>query len=232
MIKYAVAKRITISEENKENSLWVKFGYKQKRPTIREDSTIAYKLIAGLYIAYVSPELYEKCVEEGIVDVPTGEVPTYSFETMKLCVGYNAFHRITFALYHSNIDALKEYLERVNREPKTIIIQRRHCHWYECEERLDNPLLIPKETIVLDVENREIISNSTDKSDVFSPFKFVDDYEGVLDALASELNRDFCNTRHIRDRFARQDFFQNPNHNLPQEKYSIEYKEDIDKESE
>ena len=232
MIKYTVAKRITISEENKENSLWVKFGYKQKRPEITEDNTVAYKLIAGLYIAYVSPTLYEKCVEEGIINVPAGEIPTYSFETMKLCVGLNAFHRITFALYHSNIGTLKEYLERVNREPKTVVIQRNQCHWYECEERLNNPLLTPKETIVLDIENQEIISNSTDKTDFYSPFRFVDSYEGVLDALVSDLNRDFCNSRNIRDRYERQDFYQNPNLHIPPDKYSIEYKEDTDKEGE
>lgn len=226
MIKFTVAKRIIVGEENKDNALWVKFGYKQKRPTITEDGTMAYKLIAGLYISYVSPELYEKCIEEGIVEVPAGDIPTYPFEAMKLCVGYNAFHRITFALYHSNIDTLKEYLERVNKEPKTVVIQRNHCHWYEFEERLDNPLLIPKEIIVLDIVNKEIISNSTDRSDVFSPFKFANTYEEILDALASELNRDFCNTRHIRDRYERQDFFQNPNFHLPQEKYSIEFKEE------
>ena len=221
----SLAERITISEENKEKSLWIRFGFKQKRPEITEDNTIAYKLIAGLYISYVSPELYKKCIEEGIVDVPTGEIPTYSFENMKLCVGLNAFHRITFALYHSNIDTLKEYLERVNKEPKIVVIQRNQCHWYECEKKLDNPILIPKETIVLDIENKKIISNNTDKNDYSSPFMWVEDYADVLDALASELNRDYCNTRHLRDRFARQDFF-NINNHLSKDKYSIEFKEE------
>ena len=59
-----------------------------------------------------------------------------------------------------------------------------------------------------------------------SPFYHVDTYEELLDALVSEQDRSFCNSRHIIDKFADTDFYSTDHFLTQQDKYEFTYLRD------
>ena len=97
------------------------------------------------------------------------------------------------------------------------------------EQRLKNPLLTYVGEVLVDLENRKILKNTVDKALPFkerqfmSPFYRVDTYEELLDALVSEQDRSFCNSRHIIDKFADTDFYSTDHFLTRQDKYEFTY---------
>ena len=56
-----------------------------------------------------------------------------------------------------------------------------------------------------------------------STFCHVESYEDLLDALVSEQDRSFCNSRHIIDKFAEKDFYSTDHFLTQQDKYEFTY---------
>ena len=83
--------------------------------------------------------------------------------------------------------------------------------------------------MVVDLEKREILKNTVDKTLSFkerqfiSPFYRVDTYDELLDALVSEQDRSFCNSRHIIDKFADTNFYSTDHFLTRQDKYEFTY---------
>lgn len=200
MVKY-IAKRITISKDNKNSKNWRKFGYKHKRPPITRDNTLCYKLMIGFNIFYVSEKVYKKCLKEGLIDLSEKEISTNTFENIEIDVGLNIFFNISHAIAHSTFKVLKSTLQKVNDEPKIIKIICGKCQEYDDYNELLNPsILLPQDTIYVDIESREIIYNDTDTEDVRNPLRLIRDYEFLLDFLADEVDLTGCNSGDLTEK--------------------------------
>lgn len=224
MIKYIAAKRITVEDETKNSDNWVRLGYKNTKPPITKDNTLCYKLIAGLYIFYVSEEVYKQCIKEDLVEVTEKDIPTLAFEDIILSIGLVAFYRISYAIVHSTIDYLKSELQRVNSESKIIEIRVNRCNWFIDGKSIDSPALLLKEIVCFDLERKEIISiEGIDKDDILCPLRQVRDYETLLDAIVSDIGYIACNSRHLVDRLEKLGGFSEVRIAPPTNKYTIKY---------
>lgn len=232
MIKYRVSAVVRAGDEYRDDELWKRFGYKQKKPYISDDGIIAYKITAGLYIFYISHIVYDQGVSLGIIEPIDNNVKNIEFKDMLGSRGLVCYHRIGYALEHSNLDYLKSELERVNNEGKLLQVVQHHCHWWKNEKRLEYPLLTYVGEVVVDLENRKILKNTVDKALPFkewqfmSPFYQVTTYEELLDTLVSEQDRSFCNSRHIIDKFADANFYSTDHFLTLQDKYEFTYLKD------
>ena len=229
MIKYRVSAIIRAEEDYRDEELWKRFGYKQKKPYISDDGIVAYKITAGLYIFYISQIVYDQGVSLGIIEPVDSNVVFVDFSDMLCSRGLVCYHRIGYALEHSTPGYLKSELERLNSEGKILQVVQYHCHWWKNEKRLEHPLLTYVGEVVVDLENRKILKNTVDKTLPFkerqfiSPLYRVDTYDELLDALVSEQDRSFCNSRHIIDKFADTDFYSTDHFLTRQDKYEFTY---------
>ena len=229
MIKYRVSAIIRAEEDYLDEELWRQYGYHQRMPYISPDGIMAYKITAGLYIFYISQIVYDQGVSLGIIEPIDNDVKSIEFRDMLGSRGLVCYHRIGYALEHSTPSYLKSELERVNSEGKILQVVQYHCHWWKNEKRLENPLLTYVGEVLVDLENRKILKNTVDKTLSFkerqfmSPFYQVETYEELLDALVSEQDRSFCNSRHIIDKFADTDFYSTDHFLTRQDKYEFTY---------
>ena len=120
MIKYKVSAIVRAEEDYRDDELWKRFGYKQKKPYISDDGILAYKITAGLYIFYISHIVYDQGVSLGIIEPVDSNVTFIDFSDMLCSRGLVCYHRIGYALEHSTLDYLKSELERVNSEGKIL----------------------------------------------------------------------------------------------------------------
>ena len=229
MIKYRVSAIIRAEEDYRDEELWKRFGYKQKKPYISPNGILAYKITAGLYIFYISHIVYDQGVSLGIIEPIDNDVKSIEFRDMLGSRGLVCYHRIGYALEHSTPGYLKSEFERVNSEGKILQVVQYHCHWWKNEKRLEHPLLTYVGEVLVDLENRKILKNTVDKTLSFkerqfiSTFYRIDTYEDLLDSLVSEQDRSFCNSRHIIDKFADADFYSTDHFLTRQDKYEFTY---------
>lgn len=229
MVKYKVSAIVRAEEDYRDEELWKRFGYKQKKPYISPDGILAYKITAGLYIFYISHIVYDQGVSLGIVEPVDSNVVIINFSDMLGSRGLVCYHRIGYALEHSTLDYIKSELERVNSEGKLLQVVQYHCHWWKNEKRLEHPLLTYVGEVLVDLENRKILKNTVDKTLPFkerqflSTFCHVESYEDLLDALVSEQDRSFCNSWHIIDKFADANFYSTDHFLTRQDKYEFTY---------
>ena len=234
MIKYRVSAIVRAEEDYRDEELWKRFGYKQKRPYISPDGILAYKITAGLYIFYISHIVYDQGVSLGIIEPIDNTVKSIEFRDMLGSRGLVCYHRIGYALEHSAPGYLKSELDRVYSEGKVLQVVQYHCHWWKNEKRLEHPLLTYVGEVVVDLENRKILKNTVDKTLPFKERQFistfcrVESYEDLLDALVSEQDRSFCNSRHIIDKFADAGFYSTDHFLTQQDKYEFTYLKEAD----
>ena len=82
MIKYRVSAIVRAGDECRDDELWKRFGYKQKKPYISNDGIMAYKITAGLYIFYISQIVYDQGVSLGIIEPIDNDVKSIEFRDM------------------------------------------------------------------------------------------------------------------------------------------------------
>ena len=221
MLKFKVDKIVKIEKENQAEELWNRYGYKYRKPKISKNGVIGYKLIAGLYIFYVTQEVLNECYKEGVVEENDNEPSDLWFREIRLAYGIDGFYRISYALVHSNVEDIRTALNRIQNEPPIIEITRYTCDWRITENKTMETLLIPKEAITINTHKMSIISIETFEKDLFSIFHNCGTYSEFLTALVTDVNREFCNSRHLMDRFSQYDGYSNEY--LPQHKHKYKF---------
>ena len=216
MVKYKVVSRIVADEDCfiKRKDTYYKEHQSYFQSLIDKYGFICYKIIAGLYIFYITPEVYEQGVKVGLIEEIKGIVKDYPIENMFLGRGQVVNHRMKYALEHSDIDYLEHELNRVNDELGVWSINVYSAAWYDYEKdiRREEPILSLAREIEINTETMTIVKNENmgeEEKDVFgfTMFSRVTDYEGVLDTLVDYLDREYMNSRHIVDKFKDSDFY-------------------------
>lgn len=201
MLKYkATQKVIATNEEIEKYNLHSVF-------TFEKPNLIAYKIIAGLYIFYISHSTYEQGVKENIID-PVSNLPTLTYSTMRLVRGMVINHRMTYALKSSTLLYLKSELKRVNTDPKIINLKVYDTQWWVDGVLSKEPILTYLESIKVNLETGSILSYIKSPNNIRAIFREVKTHENFLDVLADALDREFMNTRNIFDKFQEVDFYE------------------------
>lgn len=201
MLKYkATQKVIATNEEIEKYNLHSVF-------TFEKPNLIAYKIIAGLYIFYISHSTYEQGVKENIID-PVSNLPTLTYSTMRLVRGVVINHRMTYALKSSTLLYLKSELKRVNTDPKIINLKVYDTQWWVDGVLSKEPILTYLESIKVNLETGSILSYIKSPNNIRAIFREVKTHENFLDVLADALDREFMNTRNIFDKFQEVDFYE------------------------
>lgn len=229
-VKYKVVGKIIVDDDDKNSDYWEWFKHNLKKPKFY-GNTLAYKIIAGLYIFYISEELLNEGVRQGIIEAPGKDVKEILFYKARIGVGIDGFYRIMYALCHSDIDYLIRELERVNNDPKIITVTNYDAKWQDKDEKPDEPILKYKARITADAENMTIIENTARGKDFCeqipcdSLFQTVNDYESFLDVLAMEADRTLCNSRNLYDCYEGNGFFSQDKWFSQLDKYVFEFKD-------
>lgn len=201
MLKYkATQKVIATNEEIEKYNLHSVF-------TFEKPNLIAYKMIAGFYIFYISPSTYEQGVKESIIE-PVLDLPTLTYSTLRLVRGIVVNHRMTYALKSSTLTYLKSELKRVNTDPKIINLKVYDAQWWVGGVLLEEPILTYLESIKVNLETGSILSYVKPQTNMRAVFQEVKTHEDLLDVLADALDREFMNTRNIFDKFQEVDFYE------------------------
>ena len=162
MIKYKVVSRIVAGQDCFEKRKFDDYENNQNyfQSLIDKYGFICYKIIAGLYIFYVTPEVYEQGVREGLIEKVSDNIKDFNIENMFLIRGRVVNHRMWYALEHSDIDYLRTELERVNKELGVLNIKVYKTSWYDSEKetRREEPLLKLVRDIELDLEKMELLN--------------------------------------------------------------------------
>ena len=206
MLKYKVIRKIVCDKED----LIIDSDYRgNSRYYLKElydkQGFLGYKIIAGLYIFYITEEVYNQGVVNGIIEPISENIKEYPFNVMLCGRGQTVYHRMGYALEHSTIDYLKSELVRIEREPSELTLKiYKNQWWSEEKDMLDEPIKKFLHEIIVDVKEQKIISNTAfGVKDIIDGtlFSNVDTYERYLNALAHYLDREYMNTRHIIDKF-------------------------------
>lgn len=205
MLKYEVVKRVIATDEDiQKNGLSRFFNFKIP-------NFIAYKIVVGLYIFYITQEVYEQGVKEGLIEPISKEIPLLLYKTMRLSRGQVINHRLPYALKHSTIPYLKQELIRANEELKIVHLRVYETDWFKKGQIRIIPKLTFKEDIKVDLGKRIVIfKNSASISDAryLSVLNQVSTYEDFLDMLACELDREYMNSRNLYDKFREVKFYE------------------------
>ncbi len=213
VMRYKVVKKIICDEDcfiTREDSFHKdKFDYLSG--VYEKYGFIGYKIIAGLYIFYITPEIYEKALELDLIDEIDDSVENLNFEMMLMSRGSTVYHRMGYALQHSTIEYLTTELERINNELKVVNLKIYRAKWYKDEELLNIPNLQFLHEIRIDLAKMEVLKNTAlrSKGDIISAtlFKNMHTYEDFLDILVHYQDREFMNSRHIMDKFVDSEFY-------------------------
>lgn len=212
MLKYKVTRKIICDKEDIDIDKYYR-GHSRivLRDLVEKQGFLGYKIIAGLYIFYISEEVYHKGVEEDIIEPIDENVKEFSLNDMLCSRGQTVYHRMGYALEHSTIDYLKSELERIENEPDELTLKIYRTKWWsDDKEMLDEPILNYLHEIKVDIKEQKIISNSAfGDNDIIDGtlFSRVDTYEKFLSTLAHYLDREYMNTRHIIDKFSETGFY-------------------------
>lgn len=215
MVKYKVVSRIVAEDDCFEKkSEYYEEHQNYFQSLIDKHGFICYKIIAGFYIFYITPEVYEQGVKEGLIEEINGYVNKFYIDDMFVSRGQVVNHRMKYALEHSDIEYLRSELERVNKELGIWRINIYSASWYdsEKEKRREEPILNLVRKIIIDTENMTVIRNENiaeDEKDVFKSTMFTRcrDYEDILSTLVDYQDREYMNSRHIIDKFKDSDFY-------------------------
>lgn len=215
LIKYKVVKKI-IMDENSRRDMGENSGSKEDYlfSIAKKYGFLCYKIIAGMYIFYITPDVYEQGVKEGIIEEIIEEPEVLNFDIMLCTRGMTVFHRMWYALEHSTIEYLRTELERVNKELGLLNVKIYSTSWYDKENeiRREEPELEFLDEVIVDLKNMVILKNTAREKKVTNIFKstyfkHVSSYEGFLDALVMYQDRAFMNSCHIIDKFKDSDFY-------------------------
>ncbi len=224
MIKFKVYKRITIDEEYGDSHYWTVGGAELcKKPRVI-GNTLCYKLMAGLYIFYVSEDVLNELVRLDLVE-PYEDVPVYNFSVMVLHIGIDVYKRMAFSIDNSTISRMKTALKKVNANPKRVCVKR-----YSCTRDKDissdriNAELSLEEVFHIDLENRKIIyRHGSYISDTANPLCRVYNYETLLEALSEELDRVYCNVIDLMRQYSKVGGYSMLSSTMYKSKYDFSY---------
>ena len=168
-----------------------------------ETEFVSYKVIAGLYIFYITQEVYELGVQSGWIQPMVKEVPIEYFDGMLNMRGIVCYHRMKTALELSTPEYLRQCLEKIEKLPKTVRIRINQVRWHGKKS-----VLTPLSEVYLNTVSGIVSGKHRFKeSDLFDPLLHVENHENLLDTLAGLLDRRFMNSRDIYEQFARNDFY-------------------------
>ena len=168
-----------------------------------EKEFVAYKIIAGLYVFYVTQEIYEQGVRAGWIQPMVEEVPVFFFDTMLRIRGKVCYHRMKTALKLSTPEYLRECLERIERSPKNVRIRIHRVQWHG-----EEAVLTPLSEICLNMAACNVFGKQRFYENAgFDPLFHVESYEGLLDVLADLSDREYMNSRDLYEQFAGNDFY-------------------------
>lgn len=164
---------------------------------------VAYKIIAGLYIFYITQEVYEQGIQAGWIRPMVEEVPVFFFDTMLRTRGMVCYHRMKTALKLSTPEYLRECLERIERSPQNVRIRIHGVQWHG-----EEAVLTLLSEICLNMAAGVVLEKQSfhEKAE-FDPLFCVESYEGLLDVLADLSDREYMNSRDLYEQFAGNDFY-------------------------
>ena len=168
-----------------------------------ETEFVAYKIIAGFYIFYITQEVYEQGIQAGWIQPMVEEMPVFFFDTLLRIRGKVCYHRMKTALKLSTPEYLRECLERIGRSPEKVRIRIHRVQWHG-----EKPVLTPLSEVFLNMAAGIVLEKqSFHKNAAFDPLFHVESYEGLLDVLADLSDREYMNSRDLYEQFAGNDFY-------------------------
>lgn len=203
MLLYKVVGKITANNE---------FIRKRKLEIIFDFETpnvIGYKINAGLSVFYITESVYQEGAKLGLIEPIEGNVPDVDFAEYWSKRGHVVKHRLQAALKQSTIPFLKEELDRINKGPKFVLVTAYDTSgWLQNEEIKKEPILRFLHHIRVDLNNREVLENTADKTvpDIIKGFSNVETYDGFIDRLVFCLDRELKNSSNLYELFMEVDF--------------------------
>lgn len=200
-MKYQIAAKITMASEDVSPYLDQPFS----------PGLLGYKLIAGLSITYVRPEVCEEGIRLGIIEPVEQPLAEITYRMMRAHIGLECHDRLSESFSQSSVDYLKSQLSDINSGPKTVNIKTYATEWHENDTYLKEPQLTLLEEIRVDLENRKILAyQSLWPEGWFFPFPLfskAQTYEHFLDRLAGRQYMDYINTGSLYECFQRSEFY-------------------------
>lgn len=201
VVRYQIAAKITMRDEDVAPYLDQPFS----------PGLLGYKLIAGLSIAYVLPEICDEGIRAGIIEPPRQPLEEITYRMMRAHIGLDCHQCLSASFLQSSVSYLKDQLERINDGSKIVGVTVYATEWYEGDIRLECPQLTLMEEICVDLEHRTILSyRSFLPPDWFFPFPLfvhVKTYEHFLDCLARKQYMEYRNTGSLFECFRRSEFY-------------------------
>lgn len=201
VVRYQIAAKITMRDEDVAPYLDQPFS----------PGLLGYKLIAGLSIAYVLPEICDEGIRAGVIEPPRQPLEEITYRMMRAHIGLDCHQCLSASFLQSSVSYLKDQLDRINGGPKMVGVTVYATEWYEGEARLEDPQLTLLEEICVELERRAILSyRSFLPQDWFFPFPLfahVKTYEHFLDRLSERQSMEYRNTGSLFACFRRSEFY-------------------------
>lgn len=201
VLRYKVSAKLTMEERDREPYLEQPFS----------PGLIGYQLIAGLCIAYVTPETCAQGIEAGIIEPFAEPLPELTYRRMRMEIGVAVHDRLSGALAQCGVNRLKRRLERINAGPTQVTVSVYETEWYRDHQRLESPGLTLMERIKVDMARMMILSYENflpeNASFPFPLFAGVKTYRGFLERLAQKQCVEFMNSGDLFARFQENDFY-------------------------
>lgn len=195
MLKYRAMARITADKNDTAPYLGLPL----------QPGIIGYKLTAGLYIAYVTPETCEAGIRAEIIEPIVEPLRKLTYREMRARVGIQFHERLSYALEQSTVSMLKRNLERINDGARTVEVEVYAAEWTGNENSRQQPLLTLMERIRADLERREILAYESFLTPEWlfpAPiFAHTKTYEDFLDCLARTQWAMYMNSGDLFKRF-------------------------------
>ena len=172
---------------------------------------LGYKLMAGLSIFYVTPEVYEEGSGGGLIEPADRQIPKMTLEEMRSRIGHMALEVFPHALRETTVEVLTEALKRTREGPRKLGIKV-YDAWRARRDGVD-AASYPMENLCLDLEGRALLSYTVAPKEecfehcYFPVFVHSKTYEDCVDRLAHRAYLEFQNAGDLFEIYRENDFY-------------------------
>lgn len=161
---------------------------------IPKSSPLCYLVCGGFYTYYLTPQLYQTAIEEGLVEAPQETLPVRSYLSMLQHLGMLTNMRVNWALHHVTLDDLRKAVHRMNSEPACYEI---HVYQERDKQVCTDP--VPDRRLLADLSAGTVKTLAANDNSPY--FHEVTDHISLLETLADTLGCQFMSGHHLREEF-------------------------------
>lgn len=158
---------------------------------IPEEGPLCYLVCGGFYTYYLTPQLYQEALQEGLVEQPQSALPIRSYRSMLQQIGMLTNLRINWTLHNTTLEDLRKALRRMNEEPACYEI-----HIHQGKSDTDSA---PNCRLLFDLSAGTVETLSSNGAN--RCFGRTIDHIALLETLADMLNCQFMSGHHLREEF-------------------------------